>query len=249
MRISIITATYNSSRTILDCIESVQNQTFKEIDHIIVDGESRDDTIALIRSVPNRISKIISEQDKGIYDAMNKGIEFSSGEIVAILNSDDLYIDEFVIEKVMGIFETTGTDCVYGDLFYVDKLNTNSIVRSWKTDKYKPFAFYKGWHPAHPSFFLKKKVYDTYGYFDLSFSLAADFELMLRMIERFHIDSVYYPFPLVKMRLGGKTNISLKNIYLQNRECIRAFEKNGLKVSKLYPFYRLIPKLKQFSSR
>jgi glycosyltransferase involved in cell wall biosynthesis len=249
MKISIITATFNSASTILNCIDSVNRQSYPDIEHLIIDGASRDETLAIINSVPNRVKQIISEPDKGIYDAMNKGIAAATGEIVAILNSDDLYIDGTVIEKIMGIFEMTGTDCVYGDLYYVNKENTDRISRHWKTLEFKPGAFYKGWHPAHPSFFLRKNVYNTYGNFDLSFNLAADFEFMLRMLERHHISSVYYPFPLVRMRLGGKTNVSLKNIYLQNIECIKAFEKNGLKVSKLYPLYRLVPKIRQYFAR
>jgi len=228
MKISIITATYNSAATIASCISSVNNQTYPDIEHIIIDGASKDNTIQLIDSQQNRVKKRISESDNGIYDAMNKGISIATGEIVAILNSDDIYFDNFAIERVMEIFKTTQTDCVYADLFYVDRVNTNKVVRYWKTNEYKLGAFNKGWHPGHPSFFLKNQIYKQYGDFDLSFVLAADFELMLRMLEKYRISSTYLPLPLVKMRLGGATNKSLVNIYNQNIECIRAFKKNGL---------------------
>jgi len=246
MLISIITATYNSARTIATCLKSVNDQTYKEIEHINIDGASVDDTLKIINSLPCRVSKVISEPDKGIYDAMNKGIAVSSGEVIAILNSDDLYIDETAIETVMKVFISTNVDCVFADLLYVDKNNTNKIIRRWRTGIYKPGSFNKGWHPAHPTFFLRKKVYDDYGFFDLSYKLAADFELMLRMFEKYKISSIYLPLPLVKMRLGGATNKSLINIYNQNIECIRAFKKNRIQISILYPVYRLIPKLKQY---
>lgn len=246
MKISIITATYNSSNTILDCITSVNNQTYKNIEHIIIDGGSKDKTIEIINNLPNRVEILISEPDKGIYDAMNKGITLASGAIVGILNSDDMYIDQLSLEKVMGIFNTSKIDCVFGDLFYVKKDNTDKVTRHWKTYEYKQGAFNKGWHPAHPSFFVKKEVYEKYGLFDLSFKLAADFELMLRFLERNHISSFYLPCPLVKMRLGGATNKNFINIFNQNLECYRAFKKNKLKASYLYPLYRLLPKLKQY---
>ena len=246
MKLSIITATYNSSLTIRDCINSVTAQTYPDIEQIIIDGASTDNTVAIIKSTPNRVKNIISEPDCGIYDAMNKGLLIAHGEVIGILNSDDLYFDSSTIDMVMNLFMQTNVDCVYGDLYYVDKDNTDKIVRNWKTDEFTSGAFYKGWHPAHPSIFLRRKVYELYGNFDLSFKIAADFEFMLRVMERYNISSIYLPKPLVRMRLGGKSNKSFKNIYLQNIECFKAFKKNGLNVSLLYPLYRLIPKLKQF---
>jgi glycosyltransferase involved in cell wall biosynthesis len=249
MTITIITATYNSSETIKDCIESVNNQTYPEIEHIIIDGGSKDNTIQIIESLDNRVKLVISEPDDGLYYAMNKGILHASGEIVGILNSDDIYINNSVLERVMEVFTNTGTDCVYADLFYVDSVNTDKIVRHWKTSQYKQGAFKKGWHPAHPSFFLRNTVYKKYGDFDLSFILAADFELMLRMLEKHHITSQYIPLPLVKMRFGGESNRNISNIWNQNIECIRAFKKNDLDSGFLYPFYRLIPKLSQYFNK
>lgn len=246
MRISIITATYNSSKTINKCITSVNDQTWPDIEHIIIDGGSIDNTIKIIESLPNRVAKIKSEKDNGIYDAMNKGINLATGDIIGILNSDDLYFDHLVIEKIVEIFNTTKVDCVHADLYYVKQDDTNQIVRHWKTCDYAQGAFKKGWHPAHPTFFVRKEVYVRYGLFNLDFALAADFELMLRFLERYKISSAYLPEPIVRMRLGGATSKNIKNIITQNIECYNAFKVNEIKVSPLYPFYRLLPKLKQF---
>ena len=245
-KISIITATFNSSSTIADSISSINLQTYKLIEHIIIDGASSDNTLDIIRNNTNRTIKLISEPDRGIYDAMNKGIKLATGDIIGILNSDDFYIDMFVLEKVESIFRTTRADCVHADLYYVKQNDVNHFVRYWKACDYVPGAFNKGWHPAHPTFFVRREVYEKYGLFNLDFALAADFELMLRFLERYKIFSVYLPEPIVHMRLGGATSRSIRNIITQNFECYNAFKVNGIKVSPLYPFYRIIPKLKQF---
>jgi glycosyltransferase involved in cell wall biosynthesis len=246
LKISIITATYNSASTIADCVTSINNQTFTNIEHIIVDGVSVDNTIEIINSYPNRVKYIVSEPDNGIYDAMNKGINLATGEIIGILNSDDLYSNNFVIETIINEFKTKKVDCVHADLYYVNQNNTNKIVRHWRTKDFTLGAFKKGWHPAHATFFVRQEVYEKYGLFNLDFSLAADFEFMLRLFERYKISSSYLPEPIVRMRLGGATSKNIKNIIKQNIECYRAFKVNGIKVSPLYPFYRLFPKLKQF---
>jgi hypothetical protein len=177
---------------------------------------------------------------------MNKGIGLATGDIVGILNSDDLYTNNFIIEKIINEFKTKKVDCLHADLYYVKKDNINQIARHWRTRDYTPGAFKKGWHPAHATFFVRKEVYEKLGLFNLDFSLAADFELMLRLFERYHITSAYLPEPIVRMRLGGATSRSIRNIIKQNIECYKAFKVNGIKVSPLYPFYRLLPKLKQF---
>jgi glycosyltransferase involved in cell wall biosynthesis len=249
MKISIITATFNSAATVADCIASVNNQTFQNIEHIIIDGASKDNTLEIIKNTPNRITCIVSEPDKGIYDAMNKGIRLATGDIIGILNSDDLYNDMDVLEKVSEKFRIRDTECIHADLFYVNKENINQIVRHWKTCEFSPGAFKKGWHPAHPTFFVKKEVYEKYGLFNLNFRLAADFELMLRLLERYKISSAYFPDPFVRMRLGGATSKNISNIVKQNIECFNAFKINGIRVSLLYPFYRIIPKFKQFFNK
>ena len=248
MKISLITVTFNSGGTLRDTIQSVLSQTYPEIEYIIVDGLSEDSTIDIIKEyVPlfqGRL-KWISEKDNGLYDAMNKGFKMATGEIVGIINSDDLLTESGVIGKVIDCFEGhKDIDCVYADLYYVSQYDTSKIVRHWITGKQRSFS--KGWHPAHPTFYVKREIYSKYGLFDLDFKFAADFELMLRLVEKEHIRLFYLTEPLVRMRLGGTTSKNLTNIRKGNIECLNAFRKNGIPVSVLYPFYRLLPKLKQY---
>lgn len=248
MKISLITVTFNSGGTLRDTIQSVLSQTYPEIEYIIVDGLSEDSTIDIIKEyVPlfqGRL-KWISEKDNGLYDAMNKGFKMATGEIVGIINSDNLLTESGVIGKVIDCFEGhKDIDCVYADLYYVSQYDTSKIVRHWITGKQRSFS--KGWHPAHPTFYVKREIYSKYGLFDLDFKFAADFELMLRLVEKEHIRLFYLPEPLVRMRLGGTTSKNLTNIRKGNIECLNAFRKNGIPVSVLYPFYRLLPKLKQY---
>jgi len=248
MKFSIITVCFNSSATITNTIESVLMQTYKDIEYIIIDGCSTDRTLDIIKEYEPKFNgkmRWISEKDNGLYDAMNKGFSVATGDVIGLINSDDLFCDINAIEMVVQKFNENSTiDCVYADLFYVAKDNTNKIVRKWETGKKRPFS--KGWHPAHPTFYVKKEVYNRSGLFDLNFKLAADFELMLRLIEKEHISLSYLPIPIVKMRLGGATSKNLTNIKRGNVECIQAFKKNGIPVSAFYPIYRLFPKLKQF---
>ena len=231
MKISIITVCYNSAATLKDTILSVASQSYKNIEYVIIDGGSKDATLEIIDQYKDTITTYISEPDKGLYDAMNKGINLASGEVVGFLNSDDLFCDDYALEKVMSVFiEKNFLDSVFSDVFYVSQNDISNIVRHWVTGAKRPFKF--GWHPAHPTLYIKKKVYDNFGGFNLDFKLAADFEIMLRFMEKYKISSFYLKIPLVKMRLGGKTNKSLKNIVNQNFECIRAFKKNELHVNK-----------------
>ncbi|MEC5166460.1 glycosyltransferase involved in cell wall biosynthesis [Flavobacterium sp. PL11] len=249
MKISIITVCYNSSKTLRDTIESVLKQTYSNIEYIIIDGNSKDNTIEIIKEyeqIFNERMIWISEPDKGLYDAMNKGIQMATGDVIGLINSDDLFCDYNAIQKVMQLFYNKKTlDSVYADLYYVSQNNTDKIIRRWVTGTQKPFE--DGWHPAHPTLYLKKSIYESYGAFNLKFKLAADFEIMLRFFEKHKISTKYLQEPLVKMRLGGETNKSLGNIYKQNIECIRAFKSNEINVNRfLYPFYRILPKLRQF---
>ena len=246
MKLSIITVCYNSGKTIEDTFKSVQSQSYKDIEYIVIDGGSKDNTLELINQYKEIIDYTVSEKDKGLYDAMNKGIEKATGDVIGFLNSDDLFCDDMAVEKVMNVFnENSKIDSVYADIYYVDQNNTDKIVRKWITGKQKTFK--KGWHPAHPTLYIKKKVYNQYGGFNLKFKLASDFEIMLRFIEKYKISTIYLPEPLIKMILGGETNKSVENIFRQNKECIKAFKDNDLKVnSVMYPFYRIIPKFFQF---
>ena len=249
MKISIITVSYNSNLTIKDTIDSVLSQTYLDIEYIIVDGWSNDNTVDIIREYERSFNgrmKWISEKDSGLYDAMNKGIQMATGEIIGIINSDDLFCDKHAIEKVMHKFEENELlDSVYADLFYVAQNDTAKIVRRWKSGNQKRFKY--GWHPAHPTLYIKKEVYNKYGLFNLDYKLAADFEIMLRFLEKYRISTYYLKEAFVKMRLGGATNKSIKNIYLQNIECLKAFQLNDIKVNVLlYPLFRILPKLIQF---
>lgn len=246
MKISIITVCYNSAATIEKTLQSVAEQTYSNLEYIVVDGNSTDTTLSIIENNQKTITKWVSEPDKGLYDAMNKGITMATGDVIGLINSDDLFCDNKAIEKVMNVFlEHPKLDSVYADLYYVSQNNTDNVVRRWVTGAQKKFKY--GWHPAHPTLYIKKEVYNKYGLFDLDYKLAADFEIMLRFLEKYKISTYYLQEAFVKMRLGGATNKSLKNIYNQNVECISAFKRNGIKVNALlYPFFRIVPKFFQF---
>ncbi len=239
LKISIITVVYNNKETIRDAIESIQSQTYDNIEHIIIDGNSTDGTVNIVNSYGDKIAKFVSERDDGLYDAMNKGIELATGDVVGILNSDDVYFDDKVIERVMDEFVSKNVQSVFADLDFVDQYDIDKVVRKWRLSPYVPGSFAKGWHPAHPSFFVKKEVYDKYGMFDLELAISADFELMLRFLEKHHISTSYLPQVLVKMRMGGESTSSLKNTLLANKNVRKAFRKNGIKVSKFYTPKRL----------
>lgn len=236
MKISIITITYNSAATIEQTIRSVTEQSYKDIEYIIVDGQSTDGTLEIIDKYKSRISKFVSEKDKGLYDALNKGIGMASGDVIGILHSDDFYIDTQVIQKYADTFSKSKSDSVYSDLYYVDKTNTDKIIRKWKSGEYKANSFINGWMPPHPTFFVKKEIYNKLGTFNLAFKSAADYELMLRFIQKNKISISYLPEYTVKMRVGGKSNVTVQNRVNANLEDRRAWEINGLK-PRFYTLY------------
>jgi len=188
--ISIITVCFNSADTIRHTLESIKNQTYSNIEHIIIDGASTDKTLQIVQSFPH-VSKIISEKDEGIYDAMNKGIQHASGDIIGILNSDDVYANNNVLNIVASLFETTHTDTVYGDLQYVHPKNANKVLRHWKSGKFHLNRFKYGWMPPHPTFFVKREVYNKAGVFDTTLKTAADYEFMLRILYKYKFSSAY----------------------------------------------------------
>lgn len=244
MKISIITVCYNSEKTIEDTIQSVLSQNYNDIEYIIVDGESKDSTMTIVGKYTDKIDKIISEPDKGIYDAMNKGIEVATGEVVGILNSDDFYASSSVISEVV---KSIGeTDSVYGDLDYVDSEDTSKIVRRWISKTYSHGMFLKGWMPPHPTFFVKKSCYDELGLYSLDLKSAADYELMLRFIHKHKISTSYIKKCLVKMRVGGESNVSFKNRLRANKEDRLAWKMNGLKPNFLTLIRKPLSKLSQF---
>lgn len=246
MKITIITVVYNNLAHITDAIESVLNQTHKNIEYIVIDGASSDGTVEAVQRYSDRISNFISEEDNGLYDAMNKGISLATGEIIGILNSDDVYFDNNVLKNIANTFKANQPDCIYGDLYYVEKDNLNKISRYWKSSKFKFGSFARGWHPPHPTLFIKKEIYKKYGMFDTQIKISADFDLMLRLLEKYKISSEYMPQVLIKMRTGGESNKSFKNIITSNLSILKSFDKHRIEVNKFtYIFYRLIPKIIQ----
>lgn len=237
MKISIITVVYNGHKTIRNTIESVLNQTYPDLEYIIVDGNSGDSTLEIVRSYGCRIAQVLSEPDHGIYDAMNKGIKIATGDIVGLLNADDVYASSDVLTEVARRFVETEADGVYGDLLYVHQDDLEKVRRTWKAGHYRPGDFLWGWMPPHPSFFLKRNVYEKYGHFRLDMSSAADYELMLRMIHKNEVKLSYIQKTLVRMRVGGVSNSTLKNRWIANRNDLAAWKVNGLKP---YPFTVLL---------
>lgn len=232
MKISIITATYNSEKTLRNTLESILGQTYQDYESIIVDGASKDGTMDLVREFEPRFQgrmKWISEPDKGIYDAMNKGIRMASGEVVGILNSDDFYTSNDVLEAVAKTFEGSDIDACYGDIHYVNDNDLEKCVRYYSSAKFTPKRMMYGYIPAHPSFYCRKDVYQQYGLFDTSFKIAADFEQLLRLIYVEKIKTEYIPKDFVTMRTGGASNASLSSRIAIMKEHLRGFKKNGIR--------------------
>ncbi len=227
MLVSIITATYNSALTLRDCLQSVAKQSYASIEHIIIDGASKDATLDIVNAFPH-IAQVHSEKDQGIYDAMNKGIAHATGDIIGILNSDDFYVDEQVIQDIVTVFENSNCDVVYADLQYVDRERTDKIIRTWKSGTMQQHSFLYGWMPPHPTVFVRRKVYEQYGAFNLSLKSAADYEFMLRILYKEKCRVAYLPKTIVKMRDGGQSNQSIKHRIFANREDKKAWALNGL---------------------
>ena len=241
-RITLITISYNAQKTIQKTLESVQAQTYSEVEHILVDGGSTDATLTIAKTFPN-ISKIISEPDKGIYDALNKGIQNATGNIVGFLNSDDIFFDYESLKHIHKAFDEQ-TDCVFGDLIYTN--DQNQIKRKWKGSPFIRGSFKKGWMPAHPTFYCRRSVYEKFGLYNDSYEIAGDFELMLRFFEKHQIKSKYIPQTLVNMKVGGVSNKSLQSKFTILEEEFRAFRENEIPVNKgLYILHKL-KKLREF---
>lgn len=245
MKISIITATYNSSATIKDTLRSVASQSYPNIEHLIIDGLSQDDTLAICEEY-SHIATLSSEKDRGIYDAMNRGIALATGEVIGILNSDDLYEDEKVIGEVAKLFEDSKVQAVYGDLIFVDEQDLSKVTRVWKSGVQSKRKWLNGWMPPHPTFFVRKELYEKFGVFNLELKSAADYELMLRFIYKEGIQVAYLPKVLVRMREGGQSTASLKNRLKANKEDALAWEINGLKKGVLTTFLKPLRKINQF---
>jgi len=246
MKVSIITACLNNADTLESAMQSVFEQDYADIEYIVVDGASTDGTKAILEKYRNKIDIIISEKDKGIYEALNKGLSKATGDIIGFLHADDFYTYTNSISKIVKVFEDENADCVYGDIQYVDRNNTLRIVRNWKSMPYTEGLFLRGWMPPHPTFFMKKKYYDQYGNYNTTFRISADYELMLRMLHKHHLKASYIPEVLVKMRTGGASNRSLARRIKANMEDRKAWKINGLKPGPFTLIVKPLGKIGQY---
>lgn len=228
MKVSIVTVTYNSEKTVMDTLRSVKNQTYKNIEHIVVDGCSQDGTIEIIQGF-NHHGQFISEKDNGIYDAMNKGISMASGDIIGILNSDDYLADNSVIERIVHTFNTTHCDALYGDLLYVDQSNTEHVTRKWVAGAFNRNKFMRGWMPPHPTFYVRRALYEKFGLFNVQLKSSADYDLLLRFLFVNQIKVEYMPGVLIHMRTGGQSTKSIVNRLKAHREDYKAWKLNHLR--------------------
>jgi len=244
MKISLITVCYNASKTIDETLDSVKNQTYKNVEYIVVDGRSSDGTLEILKSRSEQIDKLISEKDSGIYDAMNKGLAIASGDIVGFLNADDVFADNDILELIARTFDAERTDSVFGDLQYVSAQNIGKVLRNWKEKKYKQSRFKQGWMPPHPTFYVRRELLEKWGGFNTQFKISADYELMLRLLYKHGISSFHIPRILVKMKVGGKSNQSIKNRIIANKEDRLAWEINGL---KRFPFTTALKPLRKIN--
>lgn len=246
MKISIITATYNSAATVRDTLACIAAQLYPNIEHIIVDGLSKDNTLEIVNEY-GHVAKVISEKDNGIYDAMNKGVQLATGDVIGILNSDDFYTEPAILSKVAQAFEDPAIEAVYGDLQYVNAGNVQLVTRTWKSGRYQKRALYFGWMPPHPTFFVRRHIYEKCGRFNTTLRSAADYELMLRVLLKYDAHVQYIPEVLVKMRAGGMSNASFKNRLRANKEDVMAWKLNDLKPYFFTTWLKPIRKILQFN--
>ena len=242
-KVSIITISYNAEVTIEKTLKSIKSQSYDNIEHIIVDGGSKDNTLEICNSYPH-VSKIISESDRGVYDAFNKGLKIAAGDIIGFLNADDVFFSENSVQEIVNAFSNNETDIVYGNLDYVNQ--EGKVIRNWISKPYEKGLVKKAWMPAHPSFYCKKEVYDRLGGYNDSFKIAGDFELCLRFLEMNNIPSFYLNKKIVKMLVGGISNSGLKSKLTIFKEELRAFKINNISVNPVLFFLYKLKKVKQF---
>ncbi|MFD2244902.1 glycosyltransferase family 2 protein [Pontibacter ruber] len=246
MKVSIITIVYNNRETIADAIESVLGQTYPDIEYIVVDGLSTDGTVDVIRSYGDCITKFVSEKDKGLYDAINKGIGMATGDVIGLLHSDDIFNSSEALAAVAKAFQKHNTDSVYADLVYVDREQPQKVIRNWKSGNYDRQSFLYGWMPPHPTFYVKREIYQKLGLYNTLFKSAADYELMLRYLYKHGVSTHYIPEILVRMRVGGKSNVTLINRIRANNEDYNAWIMNGLKPKFYTRYLKPLRKITQF---
>jgi len=227
VKVSIITVCYNAEKHIEETIQSVLSQDFNDLEYLLIDGGSNDSTVEIVNKYNSKIDFIISEKDEGMYDAMNKGIKLAKGELIGILNAGDLFVNEKVVSEIVNKIEEK--DAIYADLDYVNELNTNKVIRKWKSGEINFTNFKYGWMPPHPTLFIRKKIYENFGMYRLDYKTAADYELMLRIFYKNECSAVYLNKVIVKMRVGGASNSSIKNRINANMEDRKAWKDNELK--------------------
>lgn len=246
MKVSIITVTLNSGDHLEECIQSVVSQDHHDIEYIVVDGKSSDGTLYIIQKYQDQIKHFLTETDRGMYDAINKGISMATGDIIGILNSDDILASSDVISAIVKAFEEQQTDTLYGDLEYVETDNTNTIYRVWKGKPYKRSRFTTGWMPAHPTFYVKRSLIEKYGGYENHYYSAADYEFMARYLFRHRLSSYYLPKLIVKMRRGGQSNNNLKKRLRANRRDYLAMKRNKIPFPFLVSILKPLSKLHQY---
>lgn len=246
IKVSIITVTYNSADYLQDCINSVKSQNYPHIEYIVIDGKSTDGTQAIIRKNEDCIEYYVSETDHGMYDAINKGMQVATGDVIGILNSDDILDNENVISSIVDTFEKEKVDSVFGDLEFVDRYDVNRVMRIWKGLPYKRSRFLYGWMPAHPTFYIKRSLVEKYGGYQTHYFTAADYEFMSRYLYLHRISACYIPQLLVRMRMGGQSNRSLKQRLRANRRDFLAMKKNKIPFSFFVSILKPMIKIHQF---
>ena len=231
MNISLITVTFNSAASLRYTIQSVLSQSYPNIEYIIIDGASKDDTVSIIKEYEPKFygrMRWISEPDKGLYDAMNKGIRMATGDIVGIINSDDFYHRTDVMAKVVNVFQDEAVQTVYGDVRFVNSDNLDKTVRYYSSKNFFPKLFRYGFMPAHPTFFTYRRYFEEFGYYKTDYKIAADYELLIRFLYTHKLKSKYLPLDFMKMRTGGTSTASIKSNILLNKEIVRACRANGI---------------------
>lgn len=246
MKISVITPVFNGELLIKDCMKSVADQTFQNKEHIIIDGLSYDNTVGVIQKFGNDYVKLLSEKDRGLYDAFNKGIELAGGDVVCFLCADDMYAHENVLQTIASAFGSLPeADIIYGDILYVERSNLSKIVRYWKSAPFKQGLFQRGWLPPNTAVFIRRQVFEKYGIFNLKFKMAADYELHFRLFEKHKLKSIYLPGIIARMRSGGVSNANIKNMYHSLKECYEALLDQGVRFPLIYIINTLFYRLRQ----
>ncbi|RXJ67396.1 glycosyl transferase [Halarcobacter ebronensis] len=233
MKVTIITVVLNGAKTIRETIESVLSQTYENIEYIVIDGQSSDGTLDIVNEYKEKINKIISEPDQGLYAAINKGIDLATGDIIGLIHSDDYYLDNLVIQRVVDEFISKNVDSVFADLLYIKDDNINRVLRYYSAKNFIPEKLIYGLMPPHPTFFVKKELYSKYGGYEIDYKIASDYEMFVRLLYINRISYSYINLPIIKMRVGGVSSGGLKTKILCNKEVLRAIRSNGIKTNHL----------------